>query len=242
MSSRDNDTPSSPSNGSLDSLMDDERLLQQIRDALTPMPAVNQRAIANILSAVADRRVTRPERWRARIAFAIDQFRYATSPVARMTAVAAACTVLGFVARGVLLREGASGTPSAAIASSAEPSPRGPLSDTEATRAAPTLTQTVNDTADPAAALVSVQFVLDAHATDSATTVSVVGDFNEWNVAATPMTLERGAWSVSLPTTAGRHVYAFVLNGERWIADPRAPRAADADFGRPGSVIIVQAP
>jgi hypothetical protein len=37
-------------------------------------------------------------------------------------------------------------------------------------------------------------------------------------------------------------VYAFVVNGERWLADPRAPQAADADFGRPGSVIIVQAP
>jgi len=75
-----------------------------------------------------------------------------------------------------------------------------------------------------------------------ARTLSVVGDFNDWNVAASPMAREGELWSVSLPVTPGRHVYAFVVNGTEWIADPRAPRAADADFGRPGSVIIVQSP
>ena len=87
-----------------------------------------------------------------------------------------------------------------------------------------------------------MQFVLDAREVPDANRITVVGDFNDWNVNATPLTLDRGAWSVSLPATQGRHVYAFVIDGERWMADPRAPKAPDADFGRPGSVIIVPTP
>ena len=49
-------------------------------------------------------------------------------------------------------------------------------------------------------------------------------------------------WTVTLSVTPGRHVYSFVVDGERWIADPRAPRATDTDFGRPGSVLFVGTP
>ena len=31
----------------------------------------------------------------------------------------------------------------------------------------------------------------------------------------------------------------FVVDGKTWIADPRAPRAQDSDFGKPGSVLLV---
>jgi hypothetical protein len=221
---------------------DNDVLLQQVRAVLTPMPPIDRRAIANILSAVAERRPSVFERMRARLAFAVDQFRYATSPLTRVAALAATCLTVGFVARGVVMRdtspaESASGTVAIGTTTTA---PLRPQAGSATSAAIPV--QPVNDTADPASALVPVQFVLDARVVGTATTVSVVGDFNEWNIAATPMTLERGAWSVSLPTTQGRHVYAFVIDGERWIADPRAPRATDTDFGRPGSVIIVQTP
>jgi hypothetical protein len=222
--------------------MDDEQLMRDIRHALTPMPVVNPRAIANILSAVADRRVTLAGRWRARIVFALEHVRYATSPLTRMTVLAAVCVVAGFIGRGFVMRDAVLRVPASSVASAPPLVPAIPSPNAAPTGASPVVTQTVNDTGDPAVALVSVQFVLDARVAANATTVSVVGDFNEWNIAATPMTLERGAWSVSLPTTQGRHVYAFVINGERWIADPRAPRATDTDFGRPGSVIIVQLP
>jgi 1,4-alpha-glucan branching enzyme len=89
---------------------------------------------------------------------------------------------------------------------------------------------------------VPTQFVLDARDLPTARSVSLVGDFNDWNVTATPLTLENGAWVATMSLLPGRHVYAFVVNGEKWIADPRAPQATDNDFGRPGSVIIIQAP
>jgi hypothetical protein len=48
-------------------------------------------------------------------------------------------------------------------------------------------------------------------------------------------------WSVALRLVPGRHRYAFVLDGVRWIADPLAPPAPDDDFGSPGSVVTVGA-
>ena len=83
-----------------------------------------------------------------------------------------------------------------------------------------------------------VQFVLVA---PGAKSVSLVGDFNDWDAAATPLRAASGAWSVALRLVPGRHRYAFVLDGIRWIADPLAPPAPDDDFGSPGSVVTVGA-
>lgn len=82
-----------------------------------------------------------------------------------------------------------------------------------------------------------VQFVLVA---PSAASVSLVGDFNDWDATTTPMRPVRsgGIWSVTVPLPAGRHRYAFLVDGSRWLADPSAPRAPD-DFGTPSSVVTV---
>jgi len=73
-----------------------------------------------------------------------------------------------------------------------------------------------------------------------ATTVEIVGDFNAWTKGVTR--LERsaapGVWAASVPLSAGRHEYAFIINGSRWIADPLAPRSSD-DFGVESAVIHV---
>jgi predicted carbohydrate-binding protein with CBM48 len=106
----------------------------------------------------------------------------------------------------------------------------------------------VAPTAEPAAApgvvlarhgSTVVQFVLVA---PSAKSVALVGDFNDWDAAATPLRADaNGAWLVALRLIPGRHRYAFVLDGVRWIADPAAPPAPDDDFGSPGSVVTVGA-
>jgi len=74
--------------------------------------------------------------------------------------------------------------------------------------------------------------------------VALVGDFNDWNAAATPMarTPTGGTWSVALPLKPGRHVYAFVVdgvNGVQWVTDPGAPLAPADGFGTPNSVVLV---
>ncbi len=83
-----------------------------------------------------------------------------------------------------------------------------------------------------------VQFVLVA---PGAKSVSLVGDFNDWDASSTPLHSASGAWSVAVRLIPGRHRYAFVLDGVRWIADPLAPPAPDDDFGSPGSVVTVGA-
>lgn len=81
------------------------------------------------------------------------------------------------------------------------------------------------------------QFVLLA---PEAASVSLVGDFNDWDAARTPMRAARpGVWTAVLPLSPGRYRYAFLVNGSEWIADPAAPRAVDDEFGTPSSVVTV---
>jgi hypothetical protein len=81
-----------------------------------------------------------------------------------------------------------------------------------------------------------VRFVL---ADARARTVSLVGDFNAWAKRATPLTAAKaGVWSTQVALPAGRHEYAFVVDGKRWVADPAADRLTD-DFDTPSSVVTV---
>lgn len=89
----------------------------------------------------------------------------------------------------------------------------------------------------PGATDVGVRFAVMAPGVQR---VSVVGDFNQWNPTSTPLELadDGKTWSVMLPLGAGRHTYAFVIDGEI-VADPSAPRSLDDDFGKPSSLVLV---
>ena len=81
--------------------------------------------------------------------------------------------------------------------------------------------------------------------THDASKVALVGDFNQWNAEATPMTriANSNAWTVTLPLSVGRHVYSFYAvgaDGEKWLNDPNAPATPDDGFGRRNSVILVK--
>jgi hypothetical protein len=85
------------------------------------------------------------------------------------------------------------------------------------------------------------QFVLEHR---SAHRVSVVGDFNNWNPAATPMTrsADSGLWSAILPLVLGRHLYGYMVDDSLFVLDPRMPKVRDPDFGTDASVLIVGRP
>ena len=72
-----------------------------------------------------------------------------------------------------------------------------------------------------------------------ASRVSVVGDFNDWDPAATPLRRDGGTWTVQLHLRPGRYHYTFLIDGRRWASDPAEPRAAESDFGAPMSVLTV---
>ncbi len=86
-----------------------------------------------------------------------------------------------------------------------------------------------------------VQFVFRS---PGARRVSVVGDFTGWQAGTLVMTRDSGSnlWSASMALPPGRHVYAFLMDDTVWVRDPRAPAAPDADFGRPGSILLVPQP
>lgn len=73
-----------------------------------------------------------------------------------------------------------------------------------------------------------------------ASEVALVGDFNGWDDEATPMVRRGsdGTWSARVPLPPGRHVYAFVVDGKRWLIDPLAPQVPDAGFGPTNTVIV----
>jgi hypothetical protein len=90
-----------------------------------------------------------------------------------------------------------------------------------------------------ASGVVRHQFVLLA---PEARSVSVVGDFNDWDAAVTPLTRDEreGVWVVEVELRSGRHLYSFVVDGDVWVPDDGVPRAPDDEFGRPSSVLLVR--
>ena len=85
----------------------------------------------------------------------------------------------------------------------------------------------------------TVEFVRFVLVDSTARSVSIVGDFNEWRADRTPLVAPKpGVWSVSLPLSPGRHEYAFIVDGKRWVVDPASIPSSD-EFGTESSILLV---
>jgi len=112
------------------------------------------------------------------------------------------------------------------------------LAATLSNRAAPSSKAAV--TQQPPSAAQTIHFVL---VNESAKQVHLVGDFNNWSREKTPLVkgANHGTWIVSIPLTAGKHEYAFIVddeNGQHWVADPLSTKVTD-EFGTESSIIRV---
>jgi hypothetical protein len=83
-----------------------------------------------------------------------------------------------------------------------------------------------------------VQFRLDA---PNATDVRLAGSFTNWQPRYELHEASPGVWTITLPLAAGVHDYVFVVDGQRWIADPYAEKVDDG-FGGVNSRIALVAP
>ncbi|MEO5814074.1 MAG: isoamylase early set domain-containing protein [Gemmatimonadaceae bacterium] len=196
-----------------------DEMIDRIAGVLRPLPQVDDSARARVLVAVAaERERVREEELRRDLVRRGGRTRW----VVAIAGVAAAAMV------GALLLREPQPTASTAVA------PSSASTQTDARFAAV-------DGSDADVARQPVQLVFRA---PSAASVRVVGDFNAWDKERAPMTrdAESGLWSVTLSLRPGRHVYAFVVDDTLWMRDPRATAAPDADFGRPGSVLLVGRP
>lgn len=90
----------------------------------------------------------------------------------------------------------------------------------------------------PSGGVSTVHFTLVA---PQAERVSVVGDFNHWDPARTPLRRDADGrrWEITIPLAPGRYEYSFLVDGVL-ATDPSAPRAPGADFGAPNSIVFVR--
>lgn len=75
----------------------------------------------------------------------------------------------------------------------------------------------------------------------SARSVSVVGDFNNWNARDHELRRLPGAtvWEVWVPVKPGRYRYAFIVDGQVHMVDPSRQTRFDDDLQRGVSVLVV---
>jgi hypothetical protein len=102
---------------------------------------------------------------------------------------------------------------------------------------------TVASQSPAAVARDTVQIVRFVFVDPGAKSVELVGDFNEWAKGSTVLRRSGapGVWAATVPLSPGRHEYAFIINGSRWVADPLAPKSSD-EFGTESSVIRIGNP
>ncbi|MFI5038527.1 MAG: isoamylase early set domain-containing protein [Solirubrobacterales bacterium] len=203
--------------------MSDERdeLIERVRATLREPPEVDSAAMARLLVAVAAER----ERTREHARVPARGNRW-TSASAGLVAAILLVSWFGLHSRRRDMAEAS--TIAAATGRAASMMPAGAR-----------VAAASNDARD-AGSIRSVQLVFRDPA---ARRVSVVGDFTDWDANQAPMERDSasGLWSVTLALRPGRHVYAFLVDDSVWVQDPRAMVAPDADFGRPGSVLLVGA-
>ncbi len=82
-----------------------------------------------------------------------------------------------------------------------------------------------------------VQFRLET----AAANVQLAGSFTNWKPAYQLHQISPGVWTITVPLSQGVHDYAFVVNGQDWVADPYAPRIDDG-FGGTNSRLTLLLP
>lgn len=78
-----------------------------------------------------------------------------------------------------------------------------------------------------------VTFSLPKEQAKEAGKVTVVGEFNDWDTAATPLRRQKdGSFRTTLDLETGReYQFRYLIDGEIWVSDPEADRFAFSPFG-----------
>ncbi len=198
---------------------DDNELKQRILTSYSSVPPFSQadveRCITSVLAQAGEVHGERPRNWKSHI------------PRQRWWwGAAAAAVVVAVTMRPWRVAEFTRG---AETAFAVTEGPRVALAEAQGT-----ITQLKGEDA------VRFDLRLPGSRADVALDVALVGDFNGWDERATPMLRRKGdgTWSAEVELAPGRHVYAFVVNGESWLVDPLAPQVPDAGYGPANAVMV----
>ncbi|HVM43331.1 MAG TPA: isoamylase early set domain-containing protein [Gemmatimonadales bacterium] len=72
-----------------------------------------------------------------------------------------------------------------------------------------------------------------------ARTISIAGDFTDWQASKEMRRSGEGLWRVSVELPSGREYgFRYLVNGERWINDPAADKYVPNPFGSENSVVV----
>jgi len=74
-----------------------------------------------------------------------------------------------------------------------------------------------------------------------ASSVYLTGDFNNWSPKADPMSDSNsdGTWTLFYSLPPGLYEYKFVVNGSKWVPDPRNPDSVPDGFNGKNSVVRI---
>ena len=92
----------------------------------------------------------------------------------------------------------------------------------------------------PLEAPAQVGFHFELHA-PGADKVELLGTFNNWKTGDIVLNGPdaSGHWTAAVELPEGRHEYIFLVDGERWVADPKGVTHRPDGFGRVNTVIRI---
>jgi 1,4-alpha-glucan branching enzyme len=88
--------------------------------------------------------------------------------------------------------------------------------------------------------VVKVTFRLPKEAAPEANVVSLVGEFNNWNIQATAMEkLKNGSWRTTLELEPGRdYQYRYLIDETTWENDWEADKYVRSSFGNCDNSVV----
>ena len=74
-----------------------------------------------------------------------------------------------------------------------------------------------------------------------ASSVALIGDFNEWGQREVTLaqSSDRGIWEFTMALHPGVYHYNLLVDGERWVANPKSSTLVPDGFGGYNSVLVV---
>ncbi|MDH5561361.1 MAG: isoamylase early set domain-containing protein [Deltaproteobacteria bacterium] len=79
----------------------------------------------------------------------------------------------------------------------------------------------------------NVTFRIPKNEVTTAKSVSLVGEFNNWDTKATPMKkLKNGSFTIGIQlNTEKEYQYRYLIDGKNWISDHEADKLVHSAFG-----------
>jgi len=76
-----------------------------------------------------------------------------------------------------------------------------------------------------------------------ADTIHIVGDFNDWNASATPLSLGDTCWSITLDLDPdSSYQFRYLVNNSDWVNEWQADQFTASEWGGDNSIIFTFLP